>query len=160
MYDYIIRGGHIIDPSRHINGIADIAISNGRIVAAADGATALHEINADGCYVFPGLIDGHTHSFFQGSGLGVQPDLLASTGVTTVIDGGTAGWSNYDAFHNTAVANSIVRVKSLVAYNNAGQVELGVKLSYDASVVNAKKIHRVIERYRGEVLGIKLLFHK
>ena len=160
MLDAIIRGGHVIDPAQGIDGIKDIAVKNGHIVAPETNVEAIHEINAEGCYVFPGLIDGHTHSYFWGSGLGVQPDLFASAGVTTIVDAGTAGWSNYHAFHNTSIVNSIVRVKSLVAYNNSGQVELGENLSYDTSQIKRQKIRDVIEHYRGEVLGLKILFQR
>lgn len=160
MLDFLIKGGHVIDPASKVNGICDIGVQNGKIVKVAKETQAAHVVDAAGCYVFPGLIDAHAHAYYPGSGLGVQPDLQAATGVTTVIDAGTAGWSNYAAFHNTTVVNSMVRVKALVAYNNSGQIELGYIENYDRANIKTEKIRRILECYPGEVLGIKLRFQK
>ena len=160
MLDFLIRGGHVIDPASHINGLRDVAVKDGRIVDLPSDPVARHVINAAGCYVFPGLIDAHTHSYFPGSGLGVQPDFLTSTGVTTVLDAGTAGWSNYPAFHNTTVVNSAVRVKALVAYNNSGQIELGYLEDYSRASIKVEKIRQLLERYPGEIVGIKMRFQR
>mgnify|MGYP005781255891 FL=1 len=160
MLDFLIRGGHVIDPASHINGLRDVAVKDGRIVDLPPEPAASHVLDATGCYVFPGLIDAHAHSYFPGSGLGVQPDFLASTGVTTVLDAGTAGWSNYPAFHNTTVVNSAVRVKALVAYNNSGQIELGYLEDYSRASIKVEKIRRLLERYPGEIVGIKMRFQR
>lgn len=160
MLDFLIRNGHVMDPAAGVNGIQDVGVKNGRIAAADSGGEALHTVDASGCYVFPGLIDAHAHAFYWGSGLGVQPDLQAATGVTTIIDAGTAGWSNYSAFHNTTVCNSLVRVKALVAYNNSGQIELGYRENYERSGIKVEKIRRILQRYPGEVIGLKLRFQR
>lgn len=160
MLDYLICGGHVIDPASGVSEIRDVAVKNGRIVELPADPTASHVIDAAGCFVFPGLIDAHAHSYVPGSGLGVQPDFQAATGVTTVLDAGTAGWSNYPAFHNTTVVNSQVRVKALVGYNNSGQVELGYLENYDRKAIKIEKIRRILEQYPGEVLGIKMRFQR
>lgn len=63
MLDFLIRGGHVIDPASHINGLRDVAVKDGRIVDLPSDPVARHVINAAGCYVFPGLIDAHTFLF-------------------------------------------------------------------------------------------------
>lgn len=161
MLDFLIRGGHVIDTASGVDGIAVVGVKDGKIVKAAETDAAVHVVDATGCYVFPGLIDAHTHSFFPGSGLGVQPDLQAATGVTTVLDAGTSGWTNYPAFHNTTVCNSMVRVKALVSYNNCGLVELGDGgENYDKKNIKVEKIRRLFERYPGQILGLKMRFQK
>lgn len=58
----LIKNGHIIDPANGIDGIANLWIKDGKIVAigAYDGE-ADREIDADGKIVCPGLIDMHVH---------------------------------------------------------------------------------------------------
>src|SRR5689334_19562072 len=64
----LIKGGHVVDPGR-INGLADILIENGKIIAVgpsvlpasqqkSDGLTVL---DAKGKTVLPGLVDLHCH---------------------------------------------------------------------------------------------------
>lgn len=55
-----IRGGRVIDPASNTDGIHDLYIAGGRIVAwdaAPDGFAVEQEIRADGLIVCPGLID-------------------------------------------------------------------------------------------------------
>ena len=62
-YDLIVRGGRVIDPSRELNAVRDIAIARGHITtitANLDGS-AIETIDARGKLVVPGLIDVHTH---------------------------------------------------------------------------------------------------
>lgn len=61
----VIRNGHLVDPANGINGINNIYISDGKIIAivaatakpATDKFPIDDEIDAAGQYVFPGLID-------------------------------------------------------------------------------------------------------
>jgi formylmethanofuran dehydrogenase subunit A len=54
-----IKGGKVYDPANNIHGeIRDICISDGRIVADAEGGRV---IDATGMVVFPGGVDVHTH---------------------------------------------------------------------------------------------------
>src|SRR5215813_9920726 len=63
-YDLLIKGGRVIDPSIGLDGVRDVAIAGGRIVAvAADIAgDATETIDARGKIVAPGLIDIHVHA--------------------------------------------------------------------------------------------------
>ncbi|MFT5978995.1 MAG: N-acyl-D-aspartate/D-glutamate deacylase, partial [Ilumatobacter sp.] len=62
-YDLLIRGGSVIDGTGADARIADIAVSNGVIVAVgADLAgTADTVVNASGSLVIPGIVDIHAH---------------------------------------------------------------------------------------------------
>lgn len=59
----LIRNGRVIDPSRELDEVADLAIADGKIVAVGRGAPRdAHEvIDAGGRIVAPGLIDMHVH---------------------------------------------------------------------------------------------------
>jgi dihydroorotase len=95
----LLRGGRVVDPATGHDGIADVLARDGRIVAVADdlGAEpATQIVDARGLLVTPGLIDLHTHVY---PGLGdfcLPPDRAGvSTGVPTVIDGGTSGSATF-----------------------------------------------------------------
>ena len=63
-HDYLIRGGLVFDGHGGAPVREDLAISGGRIVArgdALDPASAREVIDAQGCWVTPGLFDIHTH---------------------------------------------------------------------------------------------------
>lgn len=72
----LIKNGHIIDPSRGVNGVGDLLIENGKIKGIGDLGSGIgkkeknnpqppspktHVIDAAGLYVLPGLVDMHTH---------------------------------------------------------------------------------------------------
>ncbi len=54
-----ITGGKVYDPANGVDGeVRDVCISDGRIVASVEGGRT---IDAQGCVVFPGGVDVHTH---------------------------------------------------------------------------------------------------
>ena len=85
-YDLIVKGGRVIDPSRKLNAIRDVAIAQGRIAAveANVAADAVETIDARGKLVVPGLLDIHTHAANTSDG----PPLCLTDGVTGFIDTG------------------------------------------------------------------------
>jgi dihydroorotase len=64
----VIRGGHVIDPGR-VNGVADVLIENGKVVAVGRDLLAkarrqngdVHVIEASHTLVLPGFVDLHVH---------------------------------------------------------------------------------------------------
>ena len=67
----LIRGGHIIDPSRGIDQVGDLLIAEGKIVQAGGAVTLspsfsvilskAKNLDASGLVVCPGFIDLHCH---------------------------------------------------------------------------------------------------
>lgn len=87
MYDILIKGGTLFDGTGGPGRLADVAISNDRIVEVGklDGP-AKRTIDAAGMIVTPGFVDIHTH--YDGQ-VFWDPDLTPSNwhGVTTVVTG-------------------------------------------------------------------------
>lgn len=89
MADMLIRGGTVVDGTGAKGFAADVRVAGDRIVevgpdlASHDGETV---VEADGCIVSPGFIEGHTH---YDATMWWQPDLdpLPGVGATTVITG-------------------------------------------------------------------------
>jgi dihydropyrimidinase len=82
--DTIVHGGLVVTSTSV--GPAAIAIKNGRIAAIGDEASmpdAPETIDVRGKYVFPGLIDAHTHIWSEG--VGVTTRAAAYGGVTTTL---------------------------------------------------------------------------
>src|SRR4030095_14230622 len=95
MYDLLLKGGTVVDPSVGLHGVHDIAIQDGKIARIAptipgEEATQVREVA--GHVVTPGLIDLHAHVFEGFTRMGVHPDLGGVyAGVTTLVDAGSAG---------------------------------------------------------------------
>ena len=88
MYDYVIRGGTIVDGTGQPSFTGDIAVADGRIVEVGgrvDGS-AREEFDADGAVVSPGWVDIHTHYDGQVA-WDDQLEPSAANGVTTVVMG-------------------------------------------------------------------------
>jgi dihydroorotase len=117
MVSLIIQGARVLDPAQNIDRVADIAVAEGKIVgigdySAAMGAAGVEVINAAGYIASPGWIDLHTHVFEGAGPSGVHPDREAgiATGVTTVVDAGSAGAGTWEAFRDTMIKPSTTRV--------------------------------------------------
>jgi dihydroorotase len=93
-YDLVIKGGRVIDPSRKIDAVMDVAVSGDRIAAVRAGIAAgsAEVIDASGKVVLPGLIDIHTHYARDNQG----PKVGLSDGVTGWIDAGSMGADHID----------------------------------------------------------------
>jgi dihydroorotase len=102
MYDLILKGGSLIDPSQGLSGTHDIAIENGaiaRIASEIPREEARRVIIVKGRIVTPGLIDLHAHVFEGFTRFGVNPDIAGvHAGVTTIVDAGSSGSATFEGF--------------------------------------------------------------
>lgn len=56
-----LAGGRVVDPRNGIDGVADLFVEDGRIVAPPPDGKAAGTIDLTGCVVMAGAIDIHTH---------------------------------------------------------------------------------------------------
>ena len=118
MYDLLIKGGTVVDPSQNIHGVNDVAIEDGkiaRIAADIDASEAAQVVEVRGKVVTPGLIDLHTHVFAGVNANGVDPNIGGvRAGVTTMVDAGSSGCDTFGGFPLHILPNSDTEIICLL----------------------------------------------
>lgn len=168
-YDLLLKGGHVIDPANHIDEVRDVAVLQGKIAAVeknipADQAGKVVDVSK--LYVTPGLIDIHYHVGHGGAPLnwftpearahamplGIPADLALQSGVTTIVDAGTAGAETFLEEKEEVIDRAKVRVLAflnIVANGMSG----GLEGSLDQ--MDPKLCAATISRYRDVIVGVK-----
>jgi dihydroorotase len=149
-YDLIVKGGRVIDPSRKLDAVRDVAIADGRIAAIAANipAGAAETIDASGKLVVPGLIDIHTHAARVKDG----PALCLADGVTGWIDAGSQGADRIG--ETVAVAKSAPQQgRVLINIGRAGILPEGDTM--DLSHADVAAAREAIGRNRDMIAGVK-----
>jgi dihydropyrimidinase len=59
VYDLVVKNGLVVTAEQA--SIADVAVAGERIAAVGRGLGGAVELDATGCYVIPGAVDGHVH---------------------------------------------------------------------------------------------------
>lgn len=163
-YDLVLKGGHVIDPKNQIDAIRDVAINNGKIAAVAasiDGSAALKVIDATGLYITPGIVDLHVHVFHTtnipaawAGDYSVDPDSFSfRSGVTTMVDAGSAGYRNFDQFRATVIDRSKTRIFAMI--NIAGYGMMTNVMEQDVTDMLPERVAEVARRNKDVVVGIK-----
>ncbi|MGQ0735631.1 MAG: amidohydrolase family protein [Acidobacteriota bacterium] len=148
-YDLIIKGGRVLDPGQRLDRVMDVAVRDGRIAAVrsfidAAGATVL---DAHGKLVTPGLVDIHAHVSEE-----MPPAHCLSTGVTALVDAGSAGADNVAALVDLAkgAPNRVRVLLNLSRTGLGGRAELLDFTNGDVALAR-----RAIEAHRDLIVGIK-----
>ena len=98
-YDLVLTGGTLLDPAQGIHDRRDIAFKDGLVAQVAeriDPASAGTSVDVSGKLITPGFIDLHGHFYHGGIPIAVHADeKCLSSGTTTGVDAGSAGFQNY-----------------------------------------------------------------
>lgn len=141
--DLLIKGGHVVTGNGQFFG--DVAVKDGRVAAMGhlSYVRALRQIDAQGCYVMPGLVDMHVHmqcaawnavspnDFYRGT------RAAALGGVTTIVD-----------FATQRRGHSLMEAVQALREQADGQVviDYGLHMSIaDASPSTLSEIRQVIQ---------------
>ncbi len=161
--DFAITGGRVVDPANGRDEIADIAFVGGQIAAigAGVGAGAKESVRADGLLVTPGLIDLHTHIYWGGTSLGVDPDAyMGRSGCTTLVDAGSAGPANFHGFRAHIIEPARSRILAYINASFAGIFAFSptvmVGESADIRLLNPAEVVRVARLHPDLIVGVKV----
>lgn len=160
----LLKNGHVIDPSQGVDTRQDLLISRGRVERIDHTIPPSREcvtVDLTGCVVTPGLVDIHVHLFhtvanpdaWAGS-LSVDPDAFSfRSGVTTMVDTGSAGWRNFEYFRASVIDRSRTRVFALVNIAGYGMIsEMVEQFPADFSPADCVAVAR---RHGDVVVGFK-----
>lgn len=164
--DILLKGGRVIDPKNNIDGVMDVAIADGKILRVAQNIPTTNVrrvVDVKGYVVTPGLIDMHVHvfmgndpeSYIANGATSVAPDgFTFRSGVTTVVDAGSAGWRNFRQFKSQTIDRSQTRVLALL--NIVGTGMFGRFEEQDVTDMNPVMTANMIRRlFPKLIVGIK-----
>lgn len=164
-FDLIVQGGTVLDPESGARTRADVGVVDG-VVRAIDpdlpSADTPELIDARGSLVLPGLVDGHTHVYWGGTPLGVDPDALAAaSGVTAWIDTGSAGAGNVEGLVRHVIERSPLTIKAFVHLSYvglvpAGHTDLRFGELFDHRLADVGACLRALREHAPHVLGVKI----
>ncbi len=162
MLDLVLKGGRVLDPAQNIDAVLDVGFAEGRVAALGhDLGDAAETRDVTGKLVVPGLIDLHTHVYWGGTSLGVDPDSYAKfSGCTTLVDAGSAGPGNIHGFRRHVIETSEVRVLPFLNLSFAGifalHWDVSMGESSDLRLLNPRVALAVAKEQADLVVGIKV----
>lgn len=163
-FDLVLKGGHLIDPQNGIDEPKDIGIK-GKVVAAVDAGLPIEGagqvIDVSGLYVTPGLVDIHIHAYataghrdtWAGDNSILPDGFSFRTGVTTLVDTGSAGWRNFEDFRYRVIDRCQTRLFALV--NIAGTGMTSIDHEQNPHDMDPDKTAGVARENEDVVVGIK-----
>ena len=159
-YELLIKNGTVVDPAQGIHARKDVAFANGRVSAVSDEipiAEAREVLDAEGCFVTPGLIDLHVHVFYGVSHFGIEPDpTCLARGATTVVDAGSAGADTFPGFRKYVIDVSDTRILAQLNISSQGMLTQEIGELENPDYADVGKACRMIEQHRDLILGVKV----
>src|SRR5687767_6406257 len=158
-FDLIVRG-EVIDPSQNLRGRRDVGIRGDRIAAveeSLEGAPHRELLNAGASYVTSGFIDIHAHIYAGVTSWGVKPDApCLRSGVTTVVDAGSPGWTMLQGFRWYVHELSKVRALCFLHISGIGLVNSWVGECEDIRHLHPQTVGENVAENRDVVVGVKV----
>jgi dihydroorotase len=173
----LLRGARVMDPASGTDGVADLAVHDGRVVEAGDLPPGAVEVDCTGLLAIPGLCDLHAHLRQPGN---EAAETVASASRAAAHGGYTTvcAMPNTDppldeasrvAYVQTLAAGASCRVRVVAAATRgrSGEhatevgelVELGIAgVSDDGATIASPRVARTVMAYLASV-GVPLIEH-
>ncbi len=162
-FDLLLTGGTVLNPATKVNQKFDVGVTGDRVTAIQanlprPGAKKILDVT--GCYVTPGLIDFHVHSYWGVNPYGCNLDSLClATGVTTTMDAGSAGPVNFLGFRKLVYEASNTRMLGFIALAQHGVLNTPGEL-LNLGFADSEGAAAIVGNNRDVGIGIKLRLHK
>jgi dihydroorotase len=162
-FDLLLTGGTVLNPATNTNQKLDVGITADRVTAIHANlprANAKKTLDVTNCYVTPGLIDFHVHSYWGVNPYGFDADpICRATGVTTTMDAGSSGPVNFLGFRKLVYEQSKTRMLGFVALAQHGVLNTPGEL-LNLGFADSDGAAESVGSNRDIGVGIKVRLHK
>jgi len=164
----VVRGGKVFDPVAGRFNRLDILALEGKVARMAPTVEAPEDsqvVDASGLLVTPGLVDCHVHAFRWGHLISLDVDPVSSqSGVTTFVDGGSAGSLQFMAFRRFVIDHVRSNLYALLNVSALGETVDGLKgvdawENDDLRFLHLDSAVETVEKNRDLIVGIKVRIH-
>ncbi|MPY73331.1 MAG: amidohydrolase/deacetylase family metallohydrolase [Alphaproteobacteria bacterium] len=164
MYDIVLTGGRVVDPSQGLDAVTDVAFSDGKVAALGQGLGgkgAKSTRDVSGQVVAPGLIDIHAHVYWGATFLGVEAERVArASGTTTFVDAGSAGAGTFHGFRKLIIEPCPLRIVAFLNISHAGIFGYGpgfmVGESAELRLLHAGACVKAARQHADLICGVKV----
>jgi len=159
-FDLLLKGGHLIDPKNGIDAQKDLAITKGKVAAVDDDIPAGQAgkvIDVTGLTIIPGIVDIHAHMYATpgnrkawAGDQSILPDGFSfRTGVTTMVDTGTAGWRTFEDFRYRVLERFQTRMFAFLNIVGLGMISTEIEQNFHDMDVDA---FEAVARENGDLI--------
>jgi dihydroorotase len=162
-FDLILAGATVLNPASGLKQEMDVGIGGERITAInsklpRENARTILDVRE--CYVTPGLIDFHVHSYWGVNPYGFNADpICLASGVTTAVDAGSAGPVNFLGFKKLVHEPARTRMLAFVALAQHGVLNDPGELE-NLKFADPDGAAQSVSDARNVGVGIKVRLHK
>ena len=162
-FDLLLIGGTVLNPATNTKQKLDVGVTADRITAIDANlprANAKKTLDVTDCYVTPGLIDFHVHSYWGVNPYGFNADpICLASGVTTTMDAGSSGSTNFLGFRKLVYEQSRTRMLAFVAMAQHGVLNDPGELE-NLRFADPEGAAQAVGENRDVAVGIKVRMHK
>lgn len=163
VFNTVVKGGRVYDPSEGIDKRLDIGICDPNIAELIDPETEtqrichINTIDAAGKLVIPGLIEMHSHVFGE-MDFSMDVESMLRFGVVATCDMGSVGFNNFSYFRRTVAENAVIPVNAAVNLSTIAFITDDESEYSMPGFVNKEQLIRLIEIHKDMIIGVKVQF--